>query len=529
MEAARSRNLISRAVWRDAHGDERAREALQQRLAMLSKLMFGSFLVLLVFLKALYATYPHLEPRQQDLIYIEFVGGLVILAIVWRIVLVRRPRTIRQLDLVDSFFAFGTGSSFGLAAYLSRELIVGPYSCLLYASFMVLLRAIVVPSSGSRTTFNGALTFVPVIAASVAIALGEAHTELPGPAYIAASVVVTAVVGALATIGSQVIYGLRRQVNEVLQLGQYTLDRKIGEGGMGAVYRAHHALLRRPTAVKLLLPDRVGANLARFEKEVQHTSQLTHPNTIAIFDYGRSPDGIFYYAMEYLDGVDLSRLARAYGPQPAARVVHILAQVCGALTEAHAVGLTHRDIKPANVILCERGGLPDVAKVVDFGLVKEMSPDSGISTQVVLGTPGYVAPEALTDPASVGPAADIYALGAVGYLLLTGKPVFAGTTALQICVQHVKDAPVPPSQVGAIHVPSELEAVIMACLAKQPAARPTAAKLAELLLALPSAGDWSVDAARAWWSEFRKLEDRAATASTPTMAIHIDLAGRDAS
>src|SRR4029079_7147621 len=152
------------------------------------------------------------------------------------------------------------------------------------------------------------------------------------------------------------------------QLGSYKLGRKIGEGGHGAVYLAHHIMLRRPTAVKLLLPDRVGAdNLERFEREVQHMSQLTHPNTVAVYDYGRSPEGHFYYAMEYLGGgIDLEHLVRNHGPQPNGRVAQILAQVCGALSEEHDNQIIHRDIEPANIIVCERGGMSDIAKVVDY-------------------------------------------------------------------------------------------------------------------------------------------------------------------
>jgi serine/threonine-protein kinase len=312
-----------------------------------------------------------------------------------------------------------------------------------------------------------------------------------------------------------------------MQLGQYTLDRKIGEGGNGAVYRAHHALLRRPTAIKLLLPDRVGAeNLDRFEREVQNMSQLTHPNTVAVFDYGRSPDGVFYYAMEYLGGIDLEHLVRSFGPQPSGRVVHILIQVCGALHEAHTAKLIHRDIKPANIILCERGTVLDVAKVVDFGLVKEIARDTAASTQVVLGTPAYVAPEAVTDPDHITHAVDLYALGAVGYFLVTGRRLFEGKTAIDVCIQHVTQPPRRPSEVAAIA--PELEAILLKCLEKRPSDRyASAAQLADALEALPRANDWTKADAVAWWDGFRHTQaDGAAVSTAPTLTVTVDFDSR---
>jgi len=253
-----------------------------------------------------------------------------------------------------------------------------------------------------------------------------------------------------------------------------------------------------------------------------HMSQLTHPNTVAVFDYGRSFDGFFYYAMEYLGGgIDLDRLVARDGKQPSGRVANILAQVCGALQEAHDLGIIHRDIKPANIILCERGGKPDVAKVVDFGLVKEIS---DASTQVVLGTPAYIAPEAVTDPSHVGPAADLYAVGCVGYFLLTGRTVFDGDRPVDICMQHVTATPAPPSRHA--EVPAELEAIIMRCLAKQPADRfATATELVEALRTLPNGG-WTDAKARQWWHARRDNDDRA-VASTSASTLTIDLDTRE--
>jgi serine/threonine-protein kinase len=295
-------------------------------------------------------------------------------------------------------------------------------------------------------------------------------------------------------------------------MGQYTLGEKIGEGGMGAVYRAHHAMLRRPTAIKLLPPEKAGAdNILRFEREVQLTASLSHPNTVVIFDYGRTMEGVFYYAMEYLDGINLDQLVTADGPQPPGRVIRIMSQVSGALAEAHQIGLVHRDIKPANIILCERGGVPDVAKVVDFGLVKRFRPDDDGMTvavtaeQTLLGTPLYMAPEALTGSGEIDARSDLYALGAVGYLLLTGTPVFQGRSVVEICAHHLHTPPEPPSRRLGRPIPLDLEETVLRCLAKSPDDRPPSAlALRDRLLHLRLADAWSDDDAARWWLRRRR-------------------------
>src|SRR5262249_41007788 len=201
-------------------------------------------------------------------------------------------------------------------------------------------------------------------------------------------------------------------------------------GGMGEVYRAEHLLLRRPCAIKLIRPERAGdlQNLRRFEREVQAMATLTNWHTVEVYDYGHAADGTFYYVMELLPGLTLDQLVRQYGPLPPARAVHLLRQVCVALREAHAVGLIHRDIKPSNVIVGERGGLPDVAKLLDFGLVRSvgLSPSGERVTQTgsVVGTPSYMSPEQASDSPEVDVRSDFYSLGAVAYFLLTGRPPF---------------------------------------------------------------------------------------------------------
>jgi PAS domain S-box-containing protein len=300
---------------------------------------------------------------------------------------------------------------------------------------------------------------------------------------------------------------LREEVERV-RLGQYTLDEKIGEGGMGVVYRARHAMLRRPTAIKLLPPQRMGhKNLERFEREVQLTAMLTHPNTVAIYDYGRTPDGVFYYAMEFLDGINLEDLVRRFGAQPQGRVISILRQVCKALAEAHDLGVIHRDIKPGNIMLTVRGGEPDVVKVVDFGLVKELDTDSGLSseTNVLVGTPLYLSPEAISIPGAIDARADLYALGAVGYFLVTGQPLFEGRTIMEICAHHLHTAPVPPSVRLGRPVGRHLEAVLLSCLEKDPARRPpTAMAVHDALAASNAASDWSTDDPQRWWAAYRR-------------------------
>ncbi len=510
--------------------DEGVRAYLQTRLTVLYKLMFWSFSALMAFLWAAYRRYPEIEPRNNYLVFIAFASGLVTMAVLWRGVLVRRTLTIAQLHALDVFYALGANSIIAFCAVVSSDQRQAAYTCLIYSCFVILTRALIVPSTGRRTARVSALATIPmaISAAIVSAVVWPGPKDVRAPGFLLGFVQIEVVAILLAAAGSRIIYGLRRQVSAAQQLGQYTLVRKIGEGGMGAVYLAHHAMLRRPTAVKLLLPDRVGAdNLLRFEREVQHMSQLTHPNTVAVFDYGRSPEGVFYYAMEYLGGgIDLEHLVRAHGRQPAERVRLILIQICGALQEAHERRLIHRDIKPANILLCERGAMSDVVKVVDFGLVKEITADSGVSTQIVLGTPAYLAPEAITDPSSIGPQADLYAVGCVGFFLLTGRRLFEGKTAVDICIQHVT-RPVPRiSEIAGVDLPPELERTILQCLEKQPHDRPaTAVELAGALHAIGPLGDWDEPRAAAWWSE-RRPSTAAPGESPPTLTITVELGAR---
>jgi serine/threonine-protein kinase len=317
----------------------------------------------------------------------------------------------------------------------------------------------------------------------------------------------------LAVVIARVVAGLGQEVAKARELGSDQLGELLGEGGMGQVYRATHRFLARPAAIKLIRPEMVGAGngdeaasdvaIKRFKREAMAAANLRSPHTVELYDFGVTDDRTFYFAMELLEGMSLDELVRRTGPLPAERVIHILAQVCESLEEAHARGLVHRDIKPANIHLGRLGLRHDFVKVLDFGLVKSTQVDEGdrsLATAAGLtpGTPAFMAPEMALGE-TVDGRADLYALGCVGYYLLTGRPVFEGDNAMQVLAKHLNANPVPPSKHSTAPIPAELERIILACLAKDPAYRPASAGvLAEMLAAVP-APEWGERQAAAWW------------------------------
>jgi eukaryotic-like serine/threonine-protein kinase len=507
VRAERTRVVVpARPPSSDSDGEARA--FLQERLAYLGKVY--AFIGLSFYAVGnLVALSYSLNVTQHftDISFWVVPGASAVYLVQWALCR-GRPRPASFLRLVDgaattlaalfySLMVFGTGP--GELAGLSYT------RAMLLVAFGLLVRAIMVPSSPRRTFLLGILASVFPVASSHFWYITQPLTTVP--ASLQAVMTFLWCLGAviIATLTSHVIYGLRQQVREAWQFGQYTLLEKIGQGGMGAVYRASHAMLRRPTAVKLLLPELAGAeHLGRFEREVQLTSRLTHPNTVAIFDYGRTPDGIFYYAMEYLDGLNLDDLVRIDGPQSAGRVIHILRQVAASLSEAHGIGLIHRDIKPGNVIVvAQRGAVPDVAKVVDFGLVKELDKNLDLTREIrIAGTPHYLSPEAISSPERIGPQSDLYSLGCVGYYLLTGQHVFDGNTVVELCSHHLHSRPIPPTARLGRPVPGSLAAVVMQCLEKIPEHRPASAQaLVDRLANCHDVEPWTREMARAWWSE----------------------------
>jgi serine/threonine-protein kinase len=351
--------------------------------------------------------------------------------------------------------------------------------------------------------------------------LAEEKTLSPIPLPLVAALV--------GVYGTHIINAARREAFKARQFGQYQLLEKLGSGGMGEVYKAEHVLLKRPCAMKLIKPDSDAdaAALARFETEVKATSKLTHWNTIEIYDYGHTEDGTFYYVMELLPGLSLEELIEHHGPLPPGRVVHLLRQVCGALQEAHDVGLIHRDIKPANIFSAQRGGVFDVAKLLDFGLVKERTARPGDEAASgygsFSGTPLYMSPEQALAYEDVDGRADIYALGAVAYYLLIGKPPFSGMNVIQLLAAHAGGEVTPPTTVNA-KVPADLERVVLRCLEKKAEDRfPDASTLGKALDACQCATDWTVEAAATWWSENQEAAEQKRTTENQPIDVTVDL------
>lgn len=514
------------------HNTEEARAFLQARLALFWKILF----FLMAFSSALGAIGAVNQKQGPDLI-IDVLLALVA-GSCWWFCRQGKPsvRLLRTLEVVGILLFFSGSSFIGryvLIGFVSERglttvegrLMADAYMSslgLCGSALMVMVRAAVVPSSPRRTLLIATLVGVPVLLTPTLCVPVDGRFVMRGldsgalPWYPVALGVVWILVVFTSSVTSNVIYGLRAEVREARRLGQYVLEEKIGEGGMGQVYRARHGMMRRPSALKLLRADRAEErDLLRFEREVQLTARLTHPNTITIFDYGRTDEGVFYYAMELLDGANLQRLVEVSGPQTEGRVVRILSMACGALSEAHAIGLIHRDIKPANIMLCTQGGERDVVKLLDFGLVKELAAKADANVSVastVLGTPHYMAPESILSPGEVDARSDVYALGAVAYFLLTGSEVFEGKTIVEVCSQHLYQEPAGMAERG-VTVSAELEQLVRDCLAKKPELRPQgAAELRRRLEALVHE-PWDAERARQWWIEHQPALRREASQS----------------
>jgi serine/threonine-protein kinase len=369
---------------------------------------------------------------------------------------------------------------------------------------------LIVPSPPGRTIAATLLTaLADPLALWVALEAGA-----PRPAGdLAEMFLPTAMACFLAPLSARIVYGLTVEVKRAREMGSYRLVEKLGQGGMGEVWRAEHRMLARGAAIKLIRPSALGAGgshahemVKRFEREAQATAALRSPHTIEVYDYGVADDGTFHYVMELLEGFSLQALVDRFGPVPPERAVSLLRQACHSLAEAHAAGLVHRDVKPANLFVSRLGLDVDFVKVLDFGLVKRQGPSAPGAEALTVegnftGTPGFMPPEVALGTEPVDGRADIYGLGCVAYWLLTGQRVFESTNAMQMVIDHVRTVPVPPSQRTAQPIPEALERIVLRCLEKDPRARPaSAAGLSRELDALGIEGRWTEARARDWWA-----------------------------
>ena len=398
----------------------------------------------------------------------------------------------------------------GFPVDVSRAVTFIPAECVWIVAF-----PLIVPNRPGRILASSivAASMGP-LSLAIAIAANDVHVETVSTValYFLSSSYVAALI---AYAFARLVYGFGKRLRQAREIGSYELVERIGEGGMGEVWRARHRLLARPAAIKLIRTDLLGSSpgsreqtLQRFRREAQETATLGSTHTIDVYDFGVTEDGDFYYVMELLNGVSLERFVKQFGPMEPARVVSLLQQVCHSLGEAHARGLVHRDIKPANIFLCRLGPDDDFVKVLDFGLVKHITPmatDSLISMAGrAVGTPAYMAPETALGAVDVDGRADIYSLGCVAYFLLTGQIVFARPSPMSTLLAHLNDQPEPLTAKSELPVPPALEALILECLSKDPAARPaSAAVLGRRLAEVIPGRSWSAEEAHAWWELHR--------------------------
>jgi serine/threonine-protein kinase len=380
-------------------------------------------------------------------------------------------------------------------------------------SMVILIYGIFMPNTWRRA----AAILVPVacIPYAVTFIIDLRYTQVAFvlEMHLVMSLPMTLFAAGVAIYAAHIINSARQDAFEARQYGQYRLQDKLGSGGMGEVYKAEHLLLKRPCAIKLIRPEYIAEPrvLARFEREVKATAKLTHWNTIEIYDYGQAADGTFYYVMELLDGLNLDEIVDRYGPLPPERAVHFLSQTCNALREAHATGLVHRDIKPANIFAARLGGVYDVAKLLDFGVVRETTmPDdpnlTGLGT--IVGTSLYMSPEQALASGYATRAADIYSLGGVAYFLLTGRPPFVGTSITQVLVAHARENVTPPSEFRP-DLPKDLEQIVIRCLEKKPRDRfQTAEDLGQALADCACAAQWTQQQAVEWWQQHEEANDQ---------------------
>jgi serine/threonine-protein kinase len=488
-------------------------ELLHRRLRAASLMLavgFGAFLIRdLVFFPSI-----HRQVYLHGGVFSLLIINLLVLSGRWKPSM-QELRLLELVTFVTITACFIAGQSLGLQARVLAEQLTAPVLRILIKNsiigmlILIFTYGIFIPNDWKRAAcvivpMALAPLVAPLLLGLTSASFRAVSDEARTPERLSENALYLVLGAVTAIFGTHTINTFRTQAFRARRLNQYRLTKKLGSGGMGDVYLAEHQFLKRPCAIKLIRPSlsdkpRV---LARFELEVRATARLSHWNTVEVYDYGRTDDGTFYYVMEYLPGLSLQELVDRHGPLPPGRIIYLLRQACEALREAHEAGLIHRDLKPPNIFAAHRGARYDVAKLLDFGLVKPTrEEDSPVLTRegMVTGSPLYMAPEQVTGAYAPEPRTDIYAMGGIAYFMLTGRPPFPGSDSMAVMVSQARDPVVPPSQLRR-DVPADLEQVILRCLEKNPQNRfQTAESLAQALSACSDAAGWSAEQAQAWW------------------------------
>ncbi len=506
-----------------------------ETLALLRQRLQASALVLSVAVSAFWVR--NLFVADSPNRGLQLVVAIILSVTTWQFSKWKRL-TLSQLRLAEVGLFWATALGLVTYQYILLRLkvhegdgvgaVAGMKSCVVYVFGVIILYGTFIPNTWQRTVcVVGPMALLPGLPPLILRQI-DADVRYFGEHVVTfeqvSDNILMLVLGVITSaIGAHIINTLREEVFRARQLGQYRLKELLGAGGMGEVYLAEHRLLKRPCAIKLIRLSAQSDPLAlvRFEREVRATAKLSHPNTIDVYDYGHTDDGTFFYVMEFLPGLNLSEIVYQFGPLPAARAVHLLRQTCGALREAHETGLIHRDIKPANIFAAQRGGLYDVVKLLDFGLVRTTHEAAqkvdAIGDRGLSGSIHYMAPEQADPDGRVDIRSDIYSLGATAYFLVTGDPPFRRDRAVDVLKAHHESAVMPPGQL-VDNLPFDVGSIILKCLAKRPEDRFQSVREVEIALRECSvAGQWGDDEAQQWWAghvDINRLVS-ATTASVP--------------
>lgn len=504
-------------------------EQARGRLRRLAQVLCAVLVAVLV-IEALVEHRPEISIRTHYYVQGLYASCLLLSLGLWGAARWRRLRnsTVLRLGLVYEVLVCFL---IAIVVYWRMYLDLGTLPHITWVSPVIILYPLVVPSP-PRTTLATALAAGASSPFSVLVLQLAGALPPDGLMYVESSLS-PAISVVLAVFGSQVVYGLSRDVARARELGSYQLETPLGEGGMGTVWRASHRMLARPAAIKMISPQALGSRedpevlARRFRREAEATAALCSAHTINLFDFGVAEDGMLYYVMEYLEGFDMEHLVETYGPLPAGRTVHLLQQTCHSLAEAHDNGLIHRDVKPANLYVCRYGREVDHVKVLDFGLVKAQ--DDGLLSDVDItmhdlagGTPAFMSPEQILGNRDLDGRTDIYSLGCVAYWLLTGQLLFDASTPMEMMVHHTRSEPMAPSLRTELPVPDDLESLVMGCLAKEPEQRPASVdEIFDALEVLARRHPWQRSEAMEWWRIHRPLE--ALEKATPTVGAGSDV------